>query len=50
MRLLLDENLSPVVSVFLIEAGHDALHVRDRGLTSATDDVVLASAAPRSVC
>ncbi len=45
MRLLLDENLSPASSRFLIEAGHDVVHVRDRGLTSATDDVVLALAA-----
>jgi predicted nuclease of predicted toxin-antitoxin system len=45
MRLLLDENLSPALSRFLIEAGHDVVHVRDRGLTSATDDVVLALAA-----
>lgn len=45
MRLLLDENLSPVLSGFLIEAGHDVVHVRDRGLTSANDDVVLELAA-----
>jgi predicted nuclease of predicted toxin-antitoxin system len=45
MRLLLDENLSPAVSGFLVEAGHDVVHVRDRGLTSARDDVVLAVAA-----
>lgn len=44
MRLLLDENLSPAMSDFLIEAGHDVVHVRDRGLTSANDDVVLALA------
>jgi predicted nuclease of predicted toxin-antitoxin system len=29
------------VSGFLIEAGHDVIHVGDRGLTSAIDDVVL---------
>ena len=45
MRLLLDENLSPAVSRFLVEAGHDVVHVRDRGMTSARDDVVLAVAA-----
>lgn len=44
MRLLLDENLSPAVSGFLLEAGHDVIHVRDRGLTSAGDEVVLALA------
>jgi predicted nuclease of predicted toxin-antitoxin system len=45
MRLLLDENLSPALSGFLAAAGHDVVHVRDRGLTSARDDVVLAVAA-----
>ena len=44
MRLLLDENLSPAVSGYLVEAGHDVVHVRDRGLTSATDEVVFARA------
>ena len=44
MRLLLDENLSPAVSGYLVEAGHDVIHARDRGLTSATDEVVLAQA------
>lgn len=45
MRLLLDENLSPALCGFLIEAGHDVVHVRDLGLATAGDDVVLASAA-----
>jgi len=45
MKLLLDENLSPALSRFLIEDGHDVVHVRDRGLASATDDVVRALAA-----
>lgn len=45
MTLLLDENVSPALSPFLIEGGHDVVHVRDRGLGSATDDVVLALAA-----
>lgn len=44
MRLLLDENLSPAMAGFLIAAGHEVVHVRDRGLTSASDDVVLALA------
>lgn len=44
MRLLLDENLSPAMSSFLIEAGRSVVHVRDRGLTSASDDMVLALA------
>ncbi|BBX13045.1 hypothetical protein MNVM_21260 [Mycobacterium novum] len=45
MRLLPDENLSPVLSSFLTEAGHDVVHVRDRGLASAADEVVLTLAA-----
>ncbi len=45
MRLMLDENLSPAMSGYLTEAGHDVLHVRDRGLTSANDETVLAAAA-----
>lgn len=45
MRLLLDENLSPALSPFLVEAGHDVVHVRDRGLASAADEAVLAVAA-----
>lgn len=45
MRLLLDENLSPAISGFLVEAGHDVVHVRERGMTSARDDAVLALAA-----
>lgn len=44
MRLLLDENLSPALARFLIEAGYDVVHIRDRGLTSASDEVVLALA------
>jgi predicted nuclease of predicted toxin-antitoxin system len=45
MKLLLDENLSPALSRFLIEDGYDVVHVRDRGLASVTDDVVRALAA-----
>ena len=33
-----------VLCGFLIEAGHDVVHVRDRGLTGARDEVVLALA------
>lgn len=48
MRLLLDENLSPALASFLTEADHDVVHVRDRGLASATDEVVLTLAADES--
>jgi predicted nuclease of predicted toxin-antitoxin system len=44
LRFLLDEGLSPRVAQLLTEAGHDAVHARDVGLTSATDPVVLQAA------
>lgn len=37
MRFLIDNALSPVVAEGLREAGHDAIHVRDRGLAKAKD-------------
>ena len=45
MKLLLDANLSPEVGGRLKEAGHDAIHVRDIGLLTATDPEILRSAA-----
>lgn len=45
MRFLVDENLSPRVCDYLNLAGHEAVHVRDDGLRSAADVVVLARAA-----
>lgn len=44
VKLLLNENLSPAVAVALCRAGVDATHVRDRGLTGATDPEVLTRA------
>ncbi|HEY3088426.1 MAG TPA: DUF5615 family PIN-like protein [Jatrophihabitantaceae bacterium] len=41
MRFLLDNNLSPKLAEFLRAAGHDVVHVRDIGLGSATDIVVI---------
>jgi predicted nuclease of predicted toxin-antitoxin system len=41
VRFLLDENLSPLLAEFLNAAGHDALHVRDVGLLTAPDRVIL---------
>ncbi len=50
MRFLLDENLSPLLATILAERGHDVVHVRQLGLTSAPDDAVLdAAAADRRV-
>ena len=44
MRFLVDENLSPQFAELLDTAGHDAVHVRDLGLTSASDAVILETA------
>lgn len=41
MRFLLDENLSPQLGHLLTSAGHDTVHVRDLGLASASDRVVM---------
>lgn len=45
MKLLLDANLSPRVARLLKEEGHDAIHVADVGLLTATDPVILRAAA-----
>ncbi len=44
MRFLIDNALSPIIAKGLNEAGHDAIHVRDIGLASATDDEILSHA------
>ncbi|MDO8307762.1 MAG: DUF5615 family PIN-like protein [Actinomycetota bacterium] len=44
MRVLLDNNLSPVVGKLLLAASWDAVHVRDLGLASADDPSVLEQA------
>lgn len=41
MRFLLDQGLSPTVCTLLADAGHDAIHARDLGLSTAPDPVVL---------
>ena len=45
MKLLLDANLSPEVGRRLKETGHDAIHVADIGLLTATDPIILRAAA-----
>lgn len=45
MRFLVDANLSPVVAAALRDAGHDSVHVIDRGLFTADDDRILDEAA-----
>jgi predicted nuclease of predicted toxin-antitoxin system len=44
MRLLVDENLSPRICDHLNAAGHEATHVCDEGMSSATDSQVLVKA------
>ena len=41
MRLLVDANLSPVVSARLRDAGHEAIHVYDVGLAQARDEALV---------
>lgn len=40
MNFLIDNALSPRVSDGLRQAGHDAVHVRDYGLTAASDNEI----------
>lgn len=51
MKFLIDQSVSPLLATWLQsdEAGrHDALHVRDRGMSSATDDDIFALAQAES--
>jgi predicted nuclease of predicted toxin-antitoxin system len=45
MRFLVDNPVSPLVAVILRQADHDAVHVRDYELQTASDDEILARAA-----
>jgi predicted nuclease of predicted toxin-antitoxin system len=44
MRFLLDQNLSPKVAAPLRAAGHDVSVAREVGLSSASDEAVIATA------
>jgi predicted nuclease of predicted toxin-antitoxin system len=44
MKFLVDQCLSPKLAMLLTAAGHDAIHVRERGLSTARDLDVLSLA------
>lgn len=41
MRLLLDQNQSPLLGTLLADAGHDVVQVRDIGMSRALDTEIL---------
>jgi predicted nuclease of predicted toxin-antitoxin system len=41
VNYVVDANLSPRLAEFLRDAGHDAVHVRDIGLRTASDDEII---------
>ena len=44
MRLLLDQNLSPLLVEVLAGLGHDAIHVRSLGMSTSSDVAILEAA------
>lgn len=45
MKFLIDNALSPAIAARLAEAGHDAIHVREIDMATATDERIFARAA-----
>lgn len=45
MRFLIDNALSPQLAAKLAAMGHDAIHVRDIGIASSSDEVIFLRAA-----
>jgi predicted nuclease of predicted toxin-antitoxin system len=45
VRFLIDNALSPQVAAKLATMGHDAIHVRDIGIASSSDEVIFGRAA-----
>ena len=45
MKFLIDNALSPFLAKALLNAGHDAVHVRDYGLQMAEDEIIFEKAA-----
>jgi predicted nuclease of predicted toxin-antitoxin system len=48
VKFLVDNALSPKLSDLLRAAAHDSMHVRERGLESAEDEVIFQAAASDS--
>lgn len=44
MRFLLDQNLSPMLADLLTQQGHDAVHVRELGMSRSSDADIMATA------
>lgn len=50
MRFIVDANLPPALADWIRNAGHDASHISDLGLTTATDQQIWARARQDGAC